>query len=221
MTARGSGSPGCSDTLALMADAPQWVSIIEGVGGALGAVSAAGVAALALVLQRRSNREERERQERQQREDRDATRAAARSERIWEQRSNVYLDLLEALQPDVADSPAEKMQRMYDEAWPLRSRVHAFAARDVVKRYGEFILMTRLQLSPPERPIDNTDVDETRKALRMAIRASNGVDYADHVDSPLGVGGPEPLPQPPWQPPDLPGYGPAPGWPDPEPPRPR
>jgi hypothetical protein len=213
-----------------MADTPQWVSIVEGVGGALGAVSAAGVAALALVLQRRSNREERDRQARQQRDDRDAMRAAARSERIWEQRSDVYLDLLQALQPEAADSAAGKLQRMYDAAWPLRSRVHAFGSRDVVDAYSDFIVATREQLMRQSgTPLETDDVDEARKQLRMAIRISNGVDYADEFESfgpsphlgaapvanpvgppPSAGRPPEPMPQAPWEaPPDLPGYAPS------------
>ncbi|WP_154402678.1 hypothetical protein [Nocardioides speluncae] len=211
-----------------MADPPQWVSVVEGVGGALGAVSAAGVAALALVLQRRTNREERERQTRQQQDDREAMRAAARSERIWEQRSDVYLDVLQALQPEAGASAEEKLQRMYDAAWPLRSRVHAFGSREVVDTFSDFVTATREQLShDPGTPVETAGVEEARKQLRMAIRISNGVDYADDYDSigpnpftvPEHVANPvSPVPQPPLQPPDLPGYPATPPFPPSSPP---
>lgn len=113
-----------------------------------------------------------------------------------------------------------KLQRMYDVAWPLRSRVHAFGARDVVEAYGDFIVEVRAALAA--NPVADTEnVDEARKALRMAIRVSNGVDFADHVETPTYYRSPpfpetsppaipQPIPQPmpqPWAPPPgMPGY---------------
>jgi hypothetical protein len=106
-------------------DAPTWVAVVDGIGGALGALSAAGVAAMALVLQRKSNREERAAQALAAREAREAQEvatqkailaehAARQSERLWDRRAQLYVSILEGTTVDV-ETGRERIGQLWPE----------------------------------------------------------------------------------------------------------